>query len=101
MVYPVVVLVRAILAVIGMLLFVVSIFEDMSDSLGGDLPSSIKILVTLSEAMGWAIIPLVILMVIGFVLSLPRGARVRRPAAAEDASFWAAVQEGRNYAVYA
>jgi len=26
-------------------------------------------LVTLSEAMGWAIIPLVILMVIGFVLS--------------------------------
>src|SRR5690625_856589 len=68
MAYPVVVLVIAILAVIGMLLFIVPIFEDMFVSLGGDLPAPTKILVMLSEVMKWAIIPLVILTIIGFVL---------------------------------
>jgi len=68
MAYPVVVLVIAILAVIGMLLFIVPIFEDMFTSLGGDLPGPTKILVMLSEVMKWAIIPLVILTIIGFVL---------------------------------
>ena len=68
MAYPVVVLVIAILAVIAMLLFIVPIFEDMFVSLGGELPVPTRVLVILSEGMKWAIIPLVILAIVGFFL---------------------------------
>lgn len=50
MTYPVVVFVIAILAVVGMLLFIVPIFAGMFENLGGELPLPTQILVTLS---GW------------------------------------------------
>jgi type IV pilus assembly protein PilC len=53
MTYPVVVFVIAILAVIGMLLFIVPVFAGMFDTLGGELPAPTKVLVFLSKAMKW------------------------------------------------
>ncbi len=50
MTYPVVVFVIAILAVIGMLLFIVPVFVDMFANLGGELPLPTQILVTMSDA---------------------------------------------------
>ncbi|HUR74280.1 MAG TPA: type II secretion system F family protein [Sporichthya sp.] len=50
MTYPVVVLILAVFMVIGMLLFVVPVFENMFATLGGTLPLPTRILVTLS---GW------------------------------------------------
>jgi type IV pilus assembly protein PilC len=51
MTYPVVVFIMAILAVIGMLLFIVPIFVGMFASLGGELPLPTKILVAMSSGM--------------------------------------------------
>ena len=51
MTYPVVVFVIAILAVVGMLLFIVPVFATMFDDLGGELPAPTKVLVFLSGAM--------------------------------------------------
>jgi type IV pilus assembly protein PilC len=51
MTYPVVVFVMAILAVIGMLLFIVPVFVSMFTDLGGTLPLPTRVLVFLSEAM--------------------------------------------------
>ncbi|NAZ84618.1 type II secretion system F family protein [Kineococcus indalonis] len=54
MTYPVVVFVIAILAVVGMLLFIVPIFANMFTELGGELPLPTKILVALSHGMTYA-----------------------------------------------
>src|SRR5690242_18741904 len=51
MTYPTVVFVIAILAVIGMLLFIVPVFTKMFASLGGELPAPTRVLVFLSSAM--------------------------------------------------
>jgi len=51
MTYPVVVLVMAVLAVIGMLLFIVPTFASMFDTLGGELPAPTKMLVFMSNAL--------------------------------------------------
>ncbi|MCB2175889.1 MAG: type II secretion system F family protein [Actinomycetales bacterium] len=51
MTYPVVVFIIAILAVVGMLLFIVPIFAKMFSDLGGELPWPTQILVTMSQAM--------------------------------------------------
>ncbi|MFC5381798.1 type II secretion system F family protein [Aquipuribacter nitratireducens] len=51
MTYPVVVFVIAILAVVGMLLFIVPVFVTMFDGLGGELPAPTKVLVFLAAAM--------------------------------------------------
>ncbi len=51
MTYPVVVFVISILAVIGMLLFIVPVFVGMFEGLGGELPLPTQILVMLSSAM--------------------------------------------------
>ena len=53
MTYPVVVFFIAILAVIGMLLFIVPVFENMFDGLGGTLPAPTLFLVWLSGVMKW------------------------------------------------
>lgn len=53
MTYPVVVFVIAILAVVGMLLFIVPVFVTMFSDLGGELPAPTKVLVWLSAAMRW------------------------------------------------
>ena len=51
MTYPIVVFAIAILAVVGMLLFIVPIFANMFANLGGELPLPTQILVTLSDWM--------------------------------------------------
>ena len=51
MTYPVVVFVMAVLAVIGMLLFIVPIFANMFADLGGKLPVPTQILVHLSDGL--------------------------------------------------
>ena len=53
MTYPVVVFIMAILAVIGMLLFIVPVFQNMFDGLGGTLPAPTLFLVWLSGVMKW------------------------------------------------
>ncbi|WP_432564861.1 type II secretion system F family protein [Kineococcus sp. SYSU DK003] len=54
MTYPVVVFVIAILAVAGMLLFIVPIFATMFSDMGGELPLPTKILVALSHGLRFA-----------------------------------------------
>jgi type IV pilus assembly protein PilC len=64
MTYPVVVLAMALLGVIGMLLFIVPVFEQMFTNLGSSLPIPTQILVTLSDNMVWALPLLVVAIVI-------------------------------------
>jgi type IV pilus assembly protein PilC len=64
MMYPVVVLCIAIVAVIAMLLFIVPVFQNMFTSLGGSLPWPTLILVWLSKALKWGIGPLVAAVVL-------------------------------------
>lgn len=61
--YPVVVLVMALLAVVGMILFIVPVFEDLFADLGGTLPLPTQILVIISQNMVW-LGPLVIVATI-------------------------------------
>jgi type IV pilus assembly protein PilC len=51
MTYPVVVFVMAILACIGMLLFIVPVFSGLFDSLGGTLPAPTRVLIFLSKVL--------------------------------------------------
>lgn len=67
MTYPVIVLVMAILAVIGMLLFIVPIFEKMFADLGGELPIPTQILVVLSRSMVW-VTPVLVVGGVAFAL---------------------------------
>ncbi len=68
MTYPVVVFVIAILAVVGMLLFIVPVFAGMFESLGGELPAPTKVLVFLSDAMKWFAPLTAVLLVVGTVV---------------------------------
>ncbi|WP_147105389.1 type II secretion system F family protein [Nesterenkonia populi] len=61
MAYPVIVMCIAVLAVIGMLIFIVPIFEEMFEGLGGELPAFTQLLVTISNNMLW-IMPIVLLI---------------------------------------
>jgi type IV pilus assembly protein PilC len=67
MTYPVVVLVMAMVAVVGMVTFIVPVFKKMFEDLGGTLPIPTQILVTMSDNMFWALPLLVILGVVGAV----------------------------------
>jgi len=60
MTYPVVVFVIAILAVVGMLLFIVPVFASMFATLGGTLPLPTRILVFLSGVLKIAVVPVVV-----------------------------------------
>ncbi|WBU37646.1 type II secretion system F family protein [Homoserinibacter sp. YIM 151385] len=64
MTYPVMVLIMAFVAVLGMLIFIVPIFQKMFDGLGSELPAPTLILVALSQNMVWAA-PLIIVLVFG------------------------------------
>ncbi|WP_380156709.1 type II secretion system F family protein [Kineococcus sp. R86509] len=64
MTYPVVVFIIAILAVVGMLLFIVPIFAKMFSDMGGDLPLPTKILVALSHALRFGAPIIVVLAVV-------------------------------------
>jgi type IV pilus assembly protein PilC len=68
MTYPVAVLVMAVLLTIGMLMFVVPTFAGLFSQLGGQLPAPTQILVSLSNFLKVAIVPLVILTVVAFVV---------------------------------
>jgi type IV pilus assembly protein PilC len=68
MAYPMVVFAIAILAVIGMLLFIVPVFQKMFSSLGGELPFITRILVTMSNGLKVGIVPLIVLAILGSYL---------------------------------
>ncbi len=59
--YPMVVLCIALVAVVGMVTFIVPIFEEMFSSMGGELPLPTQILVTISHNMVW-ILPLLVIL---------------------------------------
>jgi type IV pilus assembly protein PilC len=64
MTYPVIVLIIAVLAVIGMLIFIVPIFQKMFSDLGGELPLPTQVLVTMSQGM-----PIVLpILIVGFII---------------------------------
>ncbi|MEY2849454.1 MAG: hypothetical protein RI885_2121 [Actinomycetota bacterium] len=65
--YPVVVLIMAILAVFGMLIFIVPIFQKMFEDLGSQLPLPTQILVILSSAMVY-IVPVVVVGGVAFMI---------------------------------
>lgn len=61
--YPMVVLVFSFLMMIGVIWFIVPIFEKMFASLGGELPLPTRVMVSLSHSMWWWL-PLTVLAVI-------------------------------------
>jgi type IV pilus assembly protein PilC len=65
MTYPVVVFILAILMCIGMLVFIVPVFEGMFADLGGELPLPTQVLVLLSKSLRVALPVLVVLGVAG------------------------------------
>lgn len=65
MTYPVVVFIMAILMCIGMLVFIVPVFEGMFEDLGGELPLPTQVLVFLSKSLRVALPVLIVLTVIG------------------------------------
>jgi type IV pilus assembly protein PilC len=66
--YPVVVLVFSILMMIGVIWFIVPIFEKMFASLGGNLPLPTRIMVQLSHSMFWWLPLTVVACVVGMRL---------------------------------
>lgn len=68
MTYPVVVFVIAILAVVGMLLFIVPIFAGMFAELGGELPAPTKVLVWMAEALKVGLPVFIVAAIVGGVL---------------------------------
>jgi type IV pilus assembly protein PilC len=67
MTYPVVVLCISVVAVIGMLLFIVPVFKKLFIQLGGKLPLPTQILVDLSSGLKY-ILPLGIVLTVVFVV---------------------------------
>jgi type IV pilus assembly protein PilC len=75
--YPIVVFVLAIVMCIGMLVFVVPVFEGMFTDLGGELPLPTKVLVFLSDAMRY-LLPVFVVLGIAFVVWWRRYGRTAR-----------------------
>lgn len=65
--YPVAVLVMAVLAVIGMMIFIVPVFKGMFDDFDSDLPAPTQFLVTASENMYW-IVPVLLVVTVTTVV---------------------------------
>ncbi len=80
MTYPVVVLCMALLAVVGMLLFIVPTFAKLFDDLGGTLPAPTRVLIFLSDLLkNYA--PFIVVLMIGLAIvwsKIRRTDRVRR-----------------------
>jgi type IV pilus assembly protein PilC len=68
MTYPLVVFGFAILSVTAMLLFIVPMFAQMFDNLGGELPLPTRILVMLSSILKTLMPFIVILLIVGLIL---------------------------------
>ncbi len=77
MTYPVVVFVMAILAAIGMLIFIVPTFAKMFEGLGAELPVPTQILVNLSNFMKQAA-PVLVVAFIGLVFAWRKVKRTER-----------------------
>jgi type IV pilus assembly protein PilC len=79
MTYPVVVFVMAILAVVGMLLFIVPTFANMFETLGGELPAPTQMLVTMSNLLKIAAPFLLVGLIAGVIVwrKVKRHERVR------------------------
>ncbi|MFW2514324.1 type II secretion system F family protein [Demequina sp. SO4-13] len=60
MTYPVVVFFIAILATAAMLIFIVPVFAEMFDGLGGELPFATQMLVYMSDILKVGVVPIVI-----------------------------------------
>jgi type IV pilus assembly protein PilC len=67
MTYPVMVLIMAVLAVIGMLLFIVPVFDEMFKSMGASLPPPTAFLVFLSGQMK-IVVPLLVVGTVTFTI---------------------------------
>ena len=67
MTYPVVILIMAILMCVGMIIFIVPVFEGMFENLGGELPLPTRVLVFLSGIMRWAA-PAAVVGLVGFFM---------------------------------
>lgn len=65
--YPVVVLIMALLAVVGMILFIVPVFEDLFNDLGGELPLPTRILVVISQNMVWLGPLIIVALIVGTI----------------------------------
>jgi type IV pilus assembly protein PilC len=76
MTYPTVVFIIAIIAVIGMLLFIVPIFAKLFKDLGGTLPAPTRVLVFLSAALKFS----APFLVVGIIVFLVVWKRIRREA---------------------
>ena len=68
MTYPVVVLCIAVVAVIGMLLFIVPVFQGLFTTLGGTLPAPTRVLVALSAGLKLGIVPLIVSVIVGRIV---------------------------------
>jgi len=68
MTYPVVVFVIAMLAVTGMLLFIVPVFAKMFTTLGGELPAPTKLLMLLSAVLKTTFPVIIVLAIVGVVV---------------------------------
>ncbi len=77
MTYPVVVFVMAILAAVGMLIFIVPTFAKMFDGLGAELPMPTQILVNLSNFLKTAA-PVLVLLFIGALFVWKKVKRTER-----------------------
>lgn len=80
MTYPVVVLIMAVLAVTGMLLFIVPVFAGMFEELGATLPAPTRVLVFLSEKMKF----LAPLGLVGFIVFMIVWKRVKHKDAVRN-----------------
>jgi type IV pilus assembly protein PilC len=80
MTYPVVVLVMAVLAVVGMLLFIIPVFAKMFAGLGGELPGPTRLLMFLSDMLR-AGIPFII---VGIIVLLVVWRRIKRKPQVRD-----------------
>jgi type IV pilus assembly protein PilC len=68
MTYPIVVMCIAVLAVVGMLLFIVPTFAKMFKDLGGTLPAPTRLLVTLSHLLRYGFPFLIIFTIVGLIV---------------------------------
>ena len=68
MTYPVVVFVMAILAVVGMLWFIVPVFSKMFTSLGGELPAPTKVLIFMSSVLKFGAPFVIVLGIAGVII---------------------------------
>ncbi|OLB65222.1 MAG: pilus assembly protein PilC [Actinobacteria bacterium 13_2_20CM_2_72_6] len=72
--YPVIVLLFSALMIVGVLLFIVPIFEKMFAQLGGQLPLPTQIIVTASHTLLWSG-PLTVILLVGSTVATKRALR--------------------------